>query len=56
MIMKRKYIKPAIERVLLDNSISLQMQSSPNNPDPRSGGSKGSDDPFQSPFEDKPFS
>jgi hypothetical protein len=54
--MKKKYIRPIINKVLLDNSISLQMQSAPVIPPPRSGGSKGNDQPFQSPFGDKPFS
>jgi hypothetical protein len=53
--MKRKYFKPEIKRISLDNSISLQMQSQPGNPPPRTGG-KGNDEPFQSPFGDKPFS
>jgi hypothetical protein len=53
-IMKKRYIRPLLTRVFLDNSISLQMQSQPINPPPRGGGSKGSD-PFQSPFGDKPF-
>jgi hypothetical protein len=56
MIIKRKYIKPTISRILLDNTITLQMQSQPGNPPPRSGGSKGNDEPFKSPFGDKPFS
>jgi hypothetical protein len=55
-IMKKKYTKPIITRILLDNVISLQMQSSPGNPpDPRAGGNKGKNDPFQSPFGNKPF-
>ncbi len=41
---------------MLDNSISLVMMTTmPPNPPPRSGGSKGTDTPFQSPFGDKPF-
>jgi hypothetical protein len=56
MIIKKKYIKPLITKLLLDNSISLQMQSQPGNPPPRSGGSKGgNNEPFQSPFGNKPF-
>jgi hypothetical protein len=52
--LKKKYTKPEILRVVLDNSISLAMMTStPPNPPPR-GGSKGSD-PFASPFDDKPF-
>lgn len=56
MITKKKYYKPIIQRVSLDNTIALQMLSQPGNPPPRSGGSKGKDEPFQSPFGDKPFS
>ena len=53
---KKDYIKPLITRMLLDNTISLQMASQPTNPPPRSGGSKSTDAPFASPFGDKPFS
>jgi len=56
MIIKKEYKKPTISRILLDYSISLQMLSQPGLPDPRSGGSKGNDEPFKSPFGDKPFS
>jgi len=57
MINKKKYIKPVVSRIRLDNSISLVMMTQmPPNPHPRGGGSKGSDSPFQSPFGDKPFS
>ncbi|MCX6325639.1 MAG: hypothetical protein NT144_03145 [Bacteroidia bacterium] len=52
---KKLYIKPQIEKIVLDHTISLQMQSGPKDPDPRGGGSKGTDTPFQSPFGDKPF-
>jgi hypothetical protein len=56
MIIKRQYIKPEITRIKLDNSISLvMMTTTPPNPPPRSGGKKGTDSPFQSPFGDKPF-
>jgi hypothetical protein len=52
---KRKYIKPEVTRIRLDNSVSLVMMTvTPPNPPPR-GGSKGNDSPFQSPFGDKPF-
>lgn len=55
--MKKEYLKPVIKRITIDNSISLQMQSTPPPPPPpRGGGSKGNDQPFQSPFGDKPFS
>ena len=54
---KKKYIAPIIVKLSLDNIISLQMQSQPVNPPPRTGGgSKSNDTPFQSPFGDKPFS
>lgn len=52
---KKRYLRPLITKVLLDNTISLQMASQPVNPPPRSGGSKGAEEPFQSPFGDKPF-
>lgn len=52
---KKKYNKPAIKKIELDNSISLVMMTTiPDNPEPRGGGSKGSD-PFSSPFDDNPF-
>jgi hypothetical protein len=60
--MKKAYIKPYIEKILLDYSISLQMQSGPQpgNPTPRTAPSNpvGTDQksqPFSSPFSDKPF-
>jgi hypothetical protein len=57
MVPKKRYIKPGITRVILDNTITLMMVS---NPGPRGGGSKGgskgNSDPFESPFGDKPFS
>jgi hypothetical protein len=57
MTIKKEYIKPEIIRIVLDNSISLVMMTTmPPNPPPRGGGSKGTDEPFQSPFGDKPFS
>ena len=59
MIPKKQYIKPEITRISLDNSISLIMMTRtiPNPPPrgPRGDGSKGTDDPFTSPFGDKPF-
>ena len=56
-MLKKKYIPPVVEKIMLDNSISLVMMT-PNPPPPRGGGSKGNSDskPFQSPFGDKPFS
>jgi hypothetical protein len=54
---KKLYIKPEIEKIVLDNTISLQMASTevPVVPPPRSEGNKGASDPFASPFGDKPF-
>jgi hypothetical protein len=56
MGLKKKYIKPVITLINLDNTITLMMIS---NPGPRGGGKKGGSDgadtPFQSPFGDKPF-
>ena len=54
--MKRTYKKPVILRIKIDRSISLIMMTGPINPDPRGGGKKGADEPFKSPFGDKPFS
>jgi hypothetical protein len=57
-MLKKKYITPVVEKIILDNSISLVMMT-PNPPPPRGGsGSKGNNDsqPFASPFGDKPFS
>ena len=54
---KRRYIRPEVNEVVIDNTISIQMYSPPPPPDPddRAGGKKGTDTPFQSPFGDKPF-
>jgi hypothetical protein len=50
------YNKPVVSRVILDHTISLvMMTATPPNPPPRGGGSKGTDSPFDSPFDDKPF-
>ena len=53
---KKKYNKPKFCRVCIDRSISLVMMTV-GNPDVRPGGSKGesNSDPFESPFDDKPF-
>jgi hypothetical protein len=53
---KKPYIKPRVIKVTLDQSITLMMKSEVMPPMPRSGGSKGADTPFSSPFDDKPFS
>jgi hypothetical protein len=58
---KKLYIKPSVTLVYLDKSVTLMMIS---NTDPWGGGAKsrkksskpGADEPFQSPFGDKPFS
>ena len=58
MISKKQYIKPEIDCINLDNSISLVMMTTPPiDPPPRdpTGGSKKGSDPFASPFGDKPF-
>jgi hypothetical protein len=57
MIPKKRYIKPEVICIELDNSISLVMMTTPpHDPPPQSGGKgKGADTPFQSPFGDKPF-
>ncbi|MBK7712255.1 MAG: hypothetical protein IPJ37_15810 [Bacteroidales bacterium] len=56
MGLRKKYIKPEINLIILDNSITLMMIS---NPPPLGeggkSGSKGYEDPFKSPFGDKPF-
>lgn len=52
---KKEYIKPVIARVELDSSITLVMMTV-GNPDPRGGTKKSpSQDPFSSPFDNKPF-
>ena len=57
MTPKKRYIKPEVNRIELDNTISLVMMSAPHDPPPGRGGgkSKGTDTPFKSPFGDKPF-
>lgn len=55
MTFKNKYTKPEINRITLDNSISLAMMSGPIDPPPVASGKKGNSEPFQSPFGDKPF-
>jgi len=56
MLSKKKYTRPEISRILLDKSINLMMQSAPMPPMPMGSGSKGTDTPFTSPFDNKPFS
>jgi hypothetical protein len=55
MIPKKRYIKPEINRIELDNSISLVMMSAPHDPPPRGAMQKKDNTPFASPFGDKPF-
>ncbi|NLA49921.1 MAG: hypothetical protein GX876_10735 [Bacteroidales bacterium] len=53
---KEAYTRPEINRVILDNSISLVMMTEiPPNPPPRDNFRKGNDSPFESPFGNKPF-
>jgi hypothetical protein len=57
---KKLYSKPAMEEIILDNIISLQMGKSGESPcidHPHAvDGNKGkSSEPFASPFGDKPF-
>jgi hypothetical protein len=54
---KRRYVRPAVIRIELDYSISLvMMTSAPPPPPPRRGiGDSKPNDPFASPFSDKPF-
>jgi len=54
---KKPYIKPQITLIDLDQTITLMMVSNPGPWDgtPKSS-PKGSDEPFKSPFGDKPFS
>ena len=53
---KKQYIKPLVIKTDLDYTISLVMQSdiSPLDPPGRTD-SKGTEEPFSSPFGDKPF-
>lgn len=53
---KKKYIKPEVTKIDLDYSISLQMQSQPGDPPPRTMSSPDQQqDPFASPFGDGTF-
>ncbi len=55
MAQKKQYIKPAVIRIKLDTSVTLMLISPPKNPMPRGDATKGNDNPFASPFSDKPF-
>ncbi|MFO7851303.1 MAG: hypothetical protein ACQERS_14725 [Bacteroidota bacterium] len=53
---KKEYIRPKLKRIDLDNSISIIMMTPPDNPGKPPWASKNNnEDPFESPFEDKPF-
>ena len=57
---KKVYLRPRIEKIILDNTISLQMESPPPgeiDPTHRTGDDNSSpaSSPFASPFGDKPF-
>jgi hypothetical protein len=57
-VKKKLYTRPEIGKIVLDNTISLQMQSDtpPTIPDPRGSGNQSpKSDPFASPYGDKPF-
>jgi hypothetical protein len=55
---RKQYLKPYINKINLDSSISIVMMSGGPEPPPRpTGSNKGmTTDPFASPFSDKPFS
>jgi hypothetical protein len=54
---KRRYVRPAVIRIELDYSISLVMMTAAPPPPPRRRlGDTKPEDPFSSPFSDKPFS
>jgi hypothetical protein len=54
---KRLYIKPEINKLDLDNKISLLMLSPPSDPPVLGNGKKSPANPemFPSPFKDRPF-
>jgi hypothetical protein len=58
MAKRRPYSKPEITRIEIDPAFTLMQASPPMNPMPMMpmAGSKGTDTPFTSPFDDKPFS
>lgn len=55
ILSKKSYTRPKVSRIVLDNSISLVMMSGPIDPPPLGTDKKGTNEPFQSPFGDKPF-
>ena len=57
MAKRKTYSKPIITRVEIDPAFTLMQASPPMNPMPMmTPGTKGTDTPFKSPFDDKPFS
>jgi hypothetical protein len=58
MAKKKPYSKPEITKIDLDPSFTMMQGSPPGNPGmmmPMGGGKKSTDNPFESPFDDKPF-
>ncbi len=52
---RRRYVRPEVIRIELDNTISLvMMTTAPPHPPRRSGDSRP-DNPFASPFSNRPF-
>jgi hypothetical protein len=56
MAKRRPYTKPEIIRIEIDPAFTLMQASPPINPMMMPTGTKGTDTPFTSPFDDKPFS
>jgi hypothetical protein len=57
MAKKKLYSKPEITKIELDSSFTMMQGSPPGNPMMMpTGARKGTDTPFTSPFDDKPFS
>ena len=56
MAKRRPYTKPEIIRIEIDPAFTLMQASPPMNPMMMPAGTKGTDTPFTSPFDDKPFS
>lgn len=52
---KKTYIIPEVRIIELDYTITLQMQTQPTDPPPRTDGTGDKSEPFASPFGDKPF-
>jgi hypothetical protein len=57
MAKRKQYSKPEIIRIEIDPAFTLMQASPPMNPMMKPmAGTKGTDTPFTSPFDDKPFS